>query len=154
MNTKVKLILFGVVICMTTLSFIGYKVSTGLIDEQIAKSKQIIETKQVIAEPISDPDVVINRMHDLANSLIISDTFQKQLEMDKFNVEKLITLVDNMEVSIEKPILVTIAKRWEQGDFISVDYDHNIICDLLGEEAGIATGINKIAIKNAIMNMK
>ena len=156
MNTKVKLILIGVVICMTTLSFTGYKVATGLIDEQIAKSNQNLETKQVIAVPIdkSDTNLVINMMHDMSNSLIISDILQDEIEMNKFSINRLITLVDNMEASIEKPIVVQIARRWQEGDFISVDIDHNTICDLLGEEAGVATGRNRNAIRKAIENLK
>ena len=156
MNTKVKLILIGVVICMTTLSFMGYKVAMGLIDEQIAISNLNIETVQVIAVPIdkSDTNLVMNMMHDMSNSLIISDILQDEIEMNKFSIKRLITLVDNMEASIEKPILVQIAQRWQEGDFISVDIDHNAICDLLGEEAGVATGRNKSEIKKAIENMK
>lgn len=152
---KIVLSLVGIA-CLVALVFGGQWLfnKTKSKEEEIAtaSAEEIAEGKspqsKLVPDVLPSPDINSNSSQDDVISVMHKMTHQKIIANEKWGAilmtqENIVTVHEIIELSNypNKNELLKITKRWINGDFGSVDNDHNIIWTLQGGSIGRAQGI-------------
>lgn len=114
--------------------------------EEIAEGKS--PQSKLVPDVLLSPDINSNSSQDDVIAVMHKMTHQKIIANEKWGAilmtqENIIIVHEIIELSNypNKNELLKITKRWINGDFGSVDNDHNIIWTLQGGSIGKAQGI-------------
>jgi len=85
--------------------------------------------------------LVYEEMHEMANSIVISDDIWEEKPITKADIARLINTIRGSTYK-DKQILVAMLQRWDNGIFSQAVTDHDFVWHALEGNVGRATGID------------
>ena len=96
--------------------------------------------KGITVNERSKEAAVIDDMHLMTHQKVQAEYKTGAIQMTSSNIEGIYKIVTTSTYS-RKNELLTILTKWINGNFRTIDYDHNILWKLQGGDTGEATGI-------------